>query len=228
MKETSVWAKSLYSCLLIRLNLAFSLCLRLDTWSRRTSIDHHPRKRAPCLNFSLLNKSRYGLASVSNPNPSRLKSSPDVGLYHWLLEPVIYLHYEFHGLFFIFQRELVSWPSFENTKEGYIKNLKDLSCVWRKSDGVHSCLGEKTDGIISDMTWLGQLSINNAPVSSENPSNVRNSEKLGKKSVRISSRKLFAFQSSLGFDLKTKSVPNRTPCFLSCSRTGLEGCGVII
>jgi hypothetical protein len=68
MQETSVWAKSLYSCLLIQPNLEFCLCLRLDSWSRGKSIDQNSRKPSLCLNFSPSNKSRYGSLSVSNPN----------------------------------------------------------------------------------------------------------------------------------------------------------------
>jgi hypothetical protein len=72
MKETFIWAKSLYSWLLIQPNLVF--CLRLDSWSRGKSIDHNPRKPSICLNFSSLNKSWYGSASVSKSNPIARKA----------------------------------------------------------------------------------------------------------------------------------------------------------
>jgi hypothetical protein len=63
------------------------------------------------------------------------------------------------------EREFVSWPSPENTKQGRVEDLKDLDCVWCKSYDAHSCLGEKSDQITTQGISLGQLSINHIAIS---------------------------------------------------------------
>jgi hypothetical protein len=55
--------------------------------------------------------------------------------------------------------------------------LKDLSCVWCKSYDTPSCLGEKTDHIISH--------INNMAISSANSSNLRSPARLSKNTVHV-------------------------------------------
>jgi hypothetical protein len=52
----------------------------------------------------------------------------------------------------VFERQPASSVPFENTKDGHVKDLKDLSCVWRKNYDSNPYLGEKTDHISGDMT----------------------------------------------------------------------------
>jgi hypothetical protein len=184
MKETCVWAKSVYSCLLIQSNLIF--CLRLDSWSRSESTDHTSRKPSICLNFSSLNKSRYGSTSVSNSTPIAWKAP------HMLDSTSVCLK---------------SWYTFIMNLTIFFR-LRTAICipdtVWEHQRGSHQELErfelyvmqklwralvlrweDRWDHQWHEMTWLGQLSINNTPVSSANPSNVRSSARLGKKTVRM-------------------------------------------
>jgi hypothetical protein len=40
----------------------------------------------------------------------------------------------------------------ENTKEGKIKDLEDLSCMWCKGYDAQPCFSENTDHIIADIS----------------------------------------------------------------------------
>jgi hypothetical protein len=55
------------------------------------------------------------------------------GAHHCLCEVVIHLHYEFDRRIILLKREFVSRTPPENTKEGRIKDLAELSCMWCKS-----------------------------------------------------------------------------------------------
>jgi hypothetical protein len=150
MKETFIWSKSLYFCLMIQPNLTFCFCLCLDSWCRGKPIDHNSRKPSLCLNFSSSNNSRYGSASVSNSNLIVRKAPYMLGSTSACLK-----------LWYTFIMNLtVSFSSSKGnlyhrrrlrTPKRVTSNLKDLSCVWCKSYDAHSCLGEKTADIISDM-----------------------------------------------------------------------------
>jgi hypothetical protein len=62
---------------------------------------------------------------------SVLKSSACAELHRGWLEIVMSFHNECGSRFLVSERQCISWMPFENTKEGHIEDLKDLSCVLR-------------------------------------------------------------------------------------------------
>jgi hypothetical protein len=99
MKETFIWAKSLYSCLLIQPNLAFCLCLRLDSWSRGEINRPQLSETFTLPQLFLVEWKSIWLRLNVKLKLNRPKSSSYVELHHCLLEVVIYLHYQSNGLF---------------------------------------------------------------------------------------------------------------------------------
>jgi hypothetical protein len=81
-----------------------------------------------------------------------MKRSQDIALHYCLLEVVIYLHYELDSRMMVLEWQFVPRTPFENTKQCHIKDLKDLSDLWCKSYDTHSCIREKTDHMIGDVS----------------------------------------------------------------------------
>jgi hypothetical protein len=122
---------------------------------QRKSIDRHSRKAALCLNFSSLNKSQYGSASVSHSIPIawkalRMLDSIIVCLKSWytFIMNVTVSFSSSNGNWYLVHRLRTPKKVTSRTWKIWV-----VCCVWRKSYHAHSCLGEKTDDMISDMTW---------------------------------------------------------------------------
>jgi hypothetical protein len=82
----------------------------------------------------------------------RTKCSPDIGPPHCSREVAIYLRYDFDGRKILIEQPFIPRTPLENTKEGKIKDLEDLSCMWCKSCNAHTCFSENTDPTIADIS----------------------------------------------------------------------------
>jgi hypothetical protein len=69
-----------------------------------------------------------------------------------LPEVVVYLGYEFDRRTIVIKRQFITRTPLENTKEGKIKDLEDLTCVWCRSYNAHPWCSEDTDHISADMS----------------------------------------------------------------------------
>jgi hypothetical protein len=63
---------------------------------------------------------------------------------------MIQRHYEFDHCMIIIERQFIPRTPLENVKEGKIKDLEDLSCMWCKRSNAYPCFNENMDHIIAE------------------------------------------------------------------------------
>jgi hypothetical protein len=62
----------------------------------------------------------------------------------------MYLRYDRGSRIILIERQFIPRTPLENTKDGKIKDLEDLRCMWCKSYEAYYCFIENTDHIIAD------------------------------------------------------------------------------
>jgi hypothetical protein len=113
-----------------------------------------PQLSTACLlpQFSLIEQKFPWVISSVKLMYKWLKSFSYIEINRYLFEAVIYFHKESHAHFLPSESQFISWMLFENIKDGHIKKLKYLTCVWFKSYDAESSVGEKTDHLTGDVT----------------------------------------------------------------------------
>jgi hypothetical protein len=64
----------------------------------------------------------------------------------------MHLRYDFDRRIILIERQFISRTLPENAKEGKIKELEAVSCMWCKRYDTHPCFSENVDYIIADIS----------------------------------------------------------------------------